>query len=591
MVDLAAWLLIALLAAIVAIHHRLVRMLWFRMEDPRPVALLRIATGSLLLAWIVDLAPLWDYLWSNEGLLTGAQAQARFGARRPLSLLYAVDSPSFVRGYVAVLIISCAAFTVGLLTRWTKWITLMSLLGLLARNAIVLGGEQVFTSFLFYLCLARCGQAYGIDAWLRSRRDPGASPRSIPAWPRNLMILHAVPMFFINGMAKYGPSWSTGDTVYYLIHHPAFGPGPVWEPSAWLGPWPLRVLTWGAHAFELLMPLVIVGLVVRLVQANPVPPPSRSTRRVARGLQVVLGADIVALCMLGLPPAARGSLPFIIGITLGAAIAAGPEVLGLARRVPPRVLAWILGRRVWATVWIGFAGTLFFVMELGWFTGLTLCAVVVLFDGPELARRASVSPSPASPYAPAPWRARAIAVLCATQVIAIAAVSLPAVRPPARWRATIERPLRLWIATTTSFQVWRMFAPTASQTVTDLDVEVVDTSGNVHAIGSGLVDPSTRSSTWGLDKREKVRQRLASARQGKRYWSAHVGFVCRHAAPAGVEPQAVRLYRIQTLTPRPEALSRYGVTQALARREQTRTRRLLYEQDCPGAPDPTDASP
>ncbi|MCH9686882.1 MAG: hypothetical protein K0V04_35940 [Deltaproteobacteria bacterium] len=574
MVDLAAWLFIVLLAAVAAVHHRWLRALWFRQEDPRPVALLRIATGALLLAWLLDLAPIWDYLWSNEGLLTGAEARARFSARRPLSLLYDYDSPRAVRIYVGVMVVSCTALTVGLLTRVAAWVTLILLLGLLARNAVSLGGEQVFTSFLFYLALARCGAAYSVDAWIARHRHPDTPPPTIPAWPRTLMILQLVPMFFVNGMAKHGPSWATGDTVYYLLHHPAFGPGPVWGLSASLGPWPTRLMTWGAHLFELLVPLVIVGWVMGVARTLSVPGLSAPMRNVHRGLLLALGADIIVLSMVGLPPRARGTLPFTVGIVGGAALATAPLWLPWARRVPERWRPWILGRRVWVTAWVTFAGTLFFVMNLGWFTGLTLCAAVVLIDDERLPRRA---PAPPVAPTPRPWRRRAIAALCAMQMVSIAAVSLPTSRPA--WRTTLERPLRLWIGLTTSFQVWRMFAPSTSPMVTDLEVELVDATGQVRGVGAGLVDlPSSR---WSRDKREKIRGRIASHRQGKQYWSAHAAYVCRRYAGVTPRVRSVRLVRHTVPTPRPEALVALGVDEALAQREHARTRRPLYERDCP----------
>ena len=131
-VDATAWILIALVAGLLVVHRDLVRAMWFRFEDPRPVALFRIAVGALVLAWLVDLAPLYDYLFTPQGLVDGPEAYRRWGRMGPVSPLYIRDDPTFVRVYLGALGISAAALMVGFCTPVSAWLTWGLFVGLLA---------------------------------------------------------------------------------------------------------------------------------------------------------------------------------------------------------------------------------------------------------------------------------------------------------------------------------------------------------------------------------------------------------------------------------------------------------------------------
>ena len=607
--DIAAWTLIALLVTLWVVHRTWLRAVWFRLEDPRTVAVFRIATGSLLLAWLVDLAPLYDYLFSDAGLMTGEEARARFGRGQRWSLLYEYGSPTFVRGYVWVMGAACLAFTVGLATPVTKWITLALLHGLVTRNAIYLGGEQVFTSFLFYLCLSRCGEAYGFDAWRRRRRSPQTlALRAIPAWPRMLMLLQLLAVLCVNGLAKYGDMWRRGDMVYYLFNHPHFGPNLLpstrWEVSALLGTNLFRWMTWVGHGFEVLFPLALVGVVLRVAATSPLPKLSGGARWVSRGIRVMLGSNIVVLATLRFPPQTRGHLPFVAVVFAGVLIAIGPALLGVARRIPPRLLAFATGRLLWGTLLFVFGFQLFVVFEIGWFTGLTMSTAILFVDGKEIGRvmawargvgvralaprglRAGPQEAPqqvdaSEPVASSsdsPFRRRAVAVLCGLHIIAVAAAQLPGDKVMPAWRKTIEQPLDLWLDWTTGFQVWRMFAPNGSRHIFDVEAVLVDTAGREHSLGPGIVDPELRSSAWGRDKREKIRRRLGGRGQRYRVW--HAQWLCRrfaHTVPGDV---AVRIYAIRMTMPAPQQLSD-DIASALQQHDASLRRWVKYEVSCP----------
>ncbi len=585
MLDVTAWILIALLLMQALVHRRLLGALWSRTEDPRSMAALRIATGVLVLAWIWDIAPLATTLYSSEGLFTGAQAQVFWGPPGRISLLFAHDSPALVRAYVLALTIATTSLTLGLLTGLSRWLTFALFIGLVTRNGLVLGGEQIFTFTLFGLALSRCGRAYSIDAWWRRRRHGPSSRQAIPAWPRNLLILQMLPVFCANGLAKYGRMWRDGDTLHYVVNHPHFRPTELYGLSAMFGTTVMRAMTWVTHAFEILMPLVVVGLVIRVARAQPDLMPTGRRRFIGRVLGVAIGASVIALAVLRLQGLDRDSMPFSLSIAGGIAIAVGPVLVALARRLPPKVLAWALGRRLWVSLWVLFTAQLAFVLDIGRFTALTLCLAVVLFDGEEIGHAVAwLRRRPAEVIewihpARSTWRHRLAVLLSVAHVVAVMAVVLPAARPIAPWRRTLERPLRSWVRLTTLAQHWRMFAPSGPTRFSDIELRVRDPSGATRSLGPGLLPVDQASTTRGLDKREKLRRRLAG-RAGEPYRAGYVRWACRHHALGQHGPVTVELHRVTRRIPSPEELSVLGVEESLARVEAETTHTLLFEELC-----------
>lgn len=250
------------------------------------------------------------------------------------------------------------------------------------------------------------------------------------------------------------------------------------------------------------------------------------------------------------------------------------------------LLRWLLGRRLWVSLWLLFTAQLAFVLQIGWFTALTMCSAVLVLEGDELDRlrdRAG-GPAPAAPSVeptpPGPWRRRAIAALSAVHVLAVMAVLLPHDQPPSPWRRAAEQPLRRWIRQTTFSQHWRMFAPTGASAPLELEVVLRDADGRAIALGGGMVPPERAASPWGLDKQQKVRRRLADERSGRAYWPWHARWVCRRFGSLVDGPSTVELYSLRTPLPSPRALQVLGVDEALARAEAEAQRTLVFDEPC-----------
>lgn len=580
MADLAAWALITMLIALGVVHRHLLAALWFRTEDPRTVAVFRIGLGALLFLHLVSIAPIYEYLYSGEGLLTGEEAHTRFG-KGTWSPLYSWDSAAFTRGYQILQWVACAAFTVGLATRVTGWLTWFLLLSLLVRNSIDVGGDQVFAGFLFLLGLARSGESYSVDAWLRRRRHPDIEAhRPIPAWPRNLMLFQMIPMLCANGLAKSGALWRDGDMFYFLLNHPAMAPFSTWEVSEIFGTNIFRVMTWFIHAFELFFPLAILGLVIEFVRMQPPAPLPPVARWLSWLLCCVIGLDLIVLTQLvwGFDR----ELGHAFGLLAGAALAVAPLTMALMRRVPASIRRWIFDPRPWATVLFSFGVLLLCVAQVGRWTGVTMCSAILLVEGNRIGRAfAAVFRQPARPTGlPAPSaggarRAVLVGLLSSFHVLAITAPLLPHDRETAPWRRTIESPLRRWIGLTTYSQFWKMFAKgNRSWSASNVVVELAGDDETV-PVSDGVLGPDDDRV---LDRRWKIRSRLL---ESERYRTMHARWVCRQfTLPSGGRDFTVVIWREHERLPSPAQLAEIGAEEADSFVQGSRRRSMLLSYPC-----------
>ena len=101
-------------------------------EDPRTIGLFRITLGVLLIA---DVATLWlhaAYLYGDEGVLPAAEA-CHEGVV-VLSAMCWLPGTFGARNVLGAFLLAALAFTVGLQTRTTKWLTAYLFFSIIVRG-------------------------------------------------------------------------------------------------------------------------------------------------------------------------------------------------------------------------------------------------------------------------------------------------------------------------------------------------------------------------------------------------------------------------------------------------------------------------
>lgn len=204
--------------------------LWDRRETPEVLALVRIGVGLVLLAdlfWTWKLGLVAPLMTSEaQGGLSGLtpQTSAWFG--------WVGDGPRAAALLHAALAVAAALLALGGFTRTAAAAFLL----LSAEWARILpdadrGIDLLLRNVLFVLAFSRAGDAFSLDAWWATGRWAG-SGAPVPAWPRRVLVLQIVAMYFTAGVQKYGQHWWPwgGWSALYVILQD-------WAVAAWDFSW------------------------------------------------------------------------------------------------------------------------------------------------------------------------------------------------------------------------------------------------------------------------------------------------------------------------------------------------------------------
>ncbi len=236
--------------------------LWNHREQPTVLALLRIGVGLVLLvdfgraAWLGVVPQLWapDELGGLGSKVT---------AREPPLLIYELLPHSVDSAWLAygVLVTALVCFTLGLGTRVAGLVALLTYAAL--AKVLPLGDRGIdlmMRNVLLVLSLSRSHAAWSLDARIRTGSWFGDG-QTVPAWPRHLLILQLVVMYFLAGVQKTALSWTPlgGYSALYLVLQ---DPHIARFDMSWLSGWayPLsQVATATTHLFEWTAPLTLLA--------------------------------------------------------------------------------------------------------------------------------------------------------------------------------------------------------------------------------------------------------------------------------------------------------------------------------------------
>jgi hypothetical protein len=223
---------------------------WDQREHPRAIGLARILLGSVILA---DFLQIW-----RLGLVLAIFGTQQVGGlsdavvRADIPWFYRIFPPTESSAWLLYLALCTLAFlfTIGAYTRFSAF----ALMILWAQQAMILppsdrGIDMLCRDLLCIFMFSSAGFWVGVDGWLA--RAQGRSTDLVPAWPRYLMILQLVVMYWTAGVQKVGLEWlpmGHFSALYVILQDPAIAT----HDFSWLGRQPFYFVTQVATAITLL---------------------------------------------------------------------------------------------------------------------------------------------------------------------------------------------------------------------------------------------------------------------------------------------------------------------------------------------------
>jgi len=231
-----------------------VKAFFFAPKSPRPLALLRIATGMVFLYDAVVRWPFAVELYSTDGLPMPVFPSELFPgthfAPLPLSAFWTVALHS-------LLVFALVSVTIGWRTRTSLWVAFaISLwLGLLDQAGTFKKYSVIGLHLMLLLSFTRCGGAWSVDALLiRGHRQ---FTRLSFAWPRRLIQVLVIAVYLGGAMTKIRlPDFANGDLLMFSLLDDQWGGGYL---GHWLSTRPnlLILASIGTVLFEIAFPLLI----------------------------------------------------------------------------------------------------------------------------------------------------------------------------------------------------------------------------------------------------------------------------------------------------------------------------------------------
>jgi uncharacterized membrane protein YphA (DoxX/SURF4 family) len=252
--------------------------LWDRREPPTALAIVRIGVALVMLGDLVQIRRLGiiDTLWS------------------PLPAGYASHYEPWIpldaQGLWLAGAIAAAAMLIGAATR-VACIALVAISAIMAHLAPSSESaiDQIFRIVLVILALSRCNARWSVDAWL-ARKLGRPPPAEVPAWPRYLLMLQLVWIYFSGGINKSGSEWGPFGGFTALadaLTDPHVG---RFDPSWLATAYPLaRIATAVTMAFEIGAPLYLLSYYFAATRDRPGRVRARWNRLHVRWIWLALG--------------------------------------------------------------------------------------------------------------------------------------------------------------------------------------------------------------------------------------------------------------------------------------------------------------
>jgi hypothetical protein len=227
---------------------------WFAPESPRPLALMRIGVGLVLLWETAWHAPFVVETYSTAGRPMPAVAFVDEGTVPP------VPSPAFAVALHGWLLFALGCVAVGLRTRASLVVAaaLLGYLSLLDFPGTLTKYTAIGLHLLVLLAVSGSHGVWSLDAWFLGPRDRTSLPA---AWPRRLVQLLLCHVYLGAVVTKIrAAEFAVGETLAFSLIDDRWSGGwlGAW-PGAWLATHPRAVVlaSFATIAFEVAFPLLV----------------------------------------------------------------------------------------------------------------------------------------------------------------------------------------------------------------------------------------------------------------------------------------------------------------------------------------------
>ncbi len=245
---------------------------WFAPSHPATLAMIRIATGTLLfyshLVWALNSSSFFgSQSWLNE-----PATRALRGDGYGFSLLTLIDSqPAALFAVHALALIASLCLAVGFLSRAAALTMFVLTISFANRNPGALYGFDQIVGFLTMYLSVNPGHGWlSIDAWRARRRSlRNSAPRLSPLGPQptvtiatRLIQLHLCLLYFVAGISKLkGATWWSGVAFWGAIGNQEYQTVDLTALVHW--PVLINLATHATLAWEISYPFVVWNRWVR----------------------------------------------------------------------------------------------------------------------------------------------------------------------------------------------------------------------------------------------------------------------------------------------------------------------------------------
>lgn len=227
---------------------------WFTPDSPAPVCLFRIFYGILVLAcallWMPDLLT----FFGSRGVVSIPTIQ-QYEQTARFSLLFFLPFNDLSVVLVQILLIVAAIFmTIGLYTRVSTIIVVLTLISFHHRNPLILNsGDALLRVVGLILIFAPIDRMFSVDYFRKTRsaqKPDGQWNIRCNVWAQHLIQWQIAAVYCQTFWCKLlGETWRNGTAVYYTSRLEEFFRLPV--PFVFDHLWTCKLLTWGALGIEL----------------------------------------------------------------------------------------------------------------------------------------------------------------------------------------------------------------------------------------------------------------------------------------------------------------------------------------------------